>query len=155
MKTVLCVFLFLVTWVPLTWVPAWAALGQTEDSVQADARALNGNTNTRAMSGYTIHQVTKPDGSVLREFVSPQGLVFGVAWQGPTMPNLPLLLGSSFSDFQEGSKNDTTRGVRHRGPLSIRQNHLVLQTGGHLRAFHLRAYLANLLPKGVSEEVVQ
>ena len=139
---------FLVLWTSA--VEARAALGLWQDSVAADAQALKGNLTTKQMPGYTVQQITRTDGTVLREFVSPEGRVFGIGWQGPTMPNFPQLLGPSYVAFQQA-----TQSVRRRGPLSVHAGQLVVETGGHLRAFHVRAYLADLLPSGISQGVVQ
>lgn len=129
---------------------ARAALGLGVDSVEADARTMKGTLAATEMSGYSIHQIKRPDGAILREFVSPAGQVFGIAWQGPMMPNLSQLLGPSYALFQQA-----TPSAHHRGPLSVHIASLVVQTGGHMRDFHVRAYLENLLPSGVSEEVVK
>lgn len=131
-------------------IPAWAVLGQSQDSVQSDARTLSGTLTITEMSGYSVQQIVRNDGVVLKEFVSPGGNVFGISWRGPTMPNLSQLLGANFTAFQQA--NQSTRG---RGSLSIHTGALVVETGGHLRAFRVRAYLNNLLPAGVSQQVVQ
>lgn len=129
---------------------ARAALGQGVDSIHADAQALKGTLTATEMSGYSVHQIKRPDGAILREFVSPAGQVFGIAWQGPMMPNLSELLGPSYVLFQQA-----TQGTHHHGPISVHVTSLVVQTGGHMRDFHVRAYLENLLPNGVSEEIVK
>ena len=102
------------------------------------------------MEGYSVEEITRGDGSILREFVSPDGQIFGVAWQGMTMPNLSQILGPSSDVFQKA-----TQGTHHRGPLSVHVGQLVVETGGHMRSFRVRAYRLDLLPKGISEEVVQ
>ena len=66
------------------------------------------------------------------------------------MPNLSQLLGSYFPAFHEANQS-----THRRGPLSIHAGPLVVETGGHPRAFRVRAYVANLLPRGISEDVVQ
>lgn len=131
-------------------IPAWAVLGQSRDSVRSDAQTLKGTLTTTEMVGYSVHQIHRNDGVVLKEFVSPGDKVFGISWQGPTMPNLSQLLGPYFPAFQQA--NQPTHG---RGPLSIHAGALVVETGGHLRAFRVRAYVISLLPDGISEDVVQ
>ena len=131
-------------------IPAWAALGETHDSIQRDMQRLKGTRATREMPGYSVEEITRGDGAVLREFVSPQGQIFGVAWQGMTMPNLTHILGPSADAFEKA-----TQGSHHRGPLSVHVGQLVVETGGHMRAFRVRAIRQDLLPAGVSEDVVQ
>jgi len=130
--------------------PAWGALGQARDSVKADAQTLKGSVTIKDMPGYSVHQITRPDGAVLREYVSQDDRIFAVVWQGPTMPNLPQLLGSTYPTFQQA-----TQGTNRRGPLSVRVPGLVVETSGHPRAFRVRAYLTNLLPEGVTEDALQ
>ena len=101
--------------------------------------------------GYSIKELSAPDGKTIREFVSPAGLVFGVAWQGPTMPDLQQLLGSYFGQLQSAARPRRQRG----GPLVIQGKNFVLVSGGHMRSFRGFAYVPNLLPAGVPAEVVR
>jgi hypothetical protein len=140
-------FLFLLCSSP---VPAGAALGQPHESVKFDRQLMKGSLATREMRGYSVEEITREDGAILREFVSPQGQIFGIAWEGMTMPNLTQLLGPSADAFQKA-----TEGPHHRGRLSVHVGQLVVETGGHMRAFRVHAYRLDLLPSGVSEDVVQ
>jgi len=146
MKSIAAVLLILAS----STIPVWAVLGQSRDSIRSDAQSLKGTLTTTEMSGYSVHQIQRNDGVVLKEFVSPEGKVFGISWRGPSMPNLSQLLGSYFPAFHEANQS-----TNRRGPLSIHAGPLVVETGGHPRAFRVRAYVANLLPRGVSEDVVQ
>ena len=150
MRAVAAIFLLPLVTLPVVTLPARATLGQPRDSVQSDQRLLQGRLSTVEAQGYTIHQITRDDGGILKEFVSPDGKVFGIAWQGPTMPNLAQLLGPHFAAFQQAAKS-----AHRRGPLAVHVGQLVVETSGHLRSFRVRAYLINLLPRDVSPEVVQ
>ncbi len=144
-------FLTFLTAMVLGVSPAWAVLGQYASSVQSDQQQLHGELRTVSHDGFSVHEITSPDGTVIREYVAPSGLVFGVAWQGPTMPNLAELLGSYFQEFQQSAKS----APRKRGPVNLHTDHLVVEAGGHLRAFHGRAYLPSLLPHNVPETAVR
>jgi Protein of unknown function (DUF2844) len=85
--------------------PAWATLGQSVASVHTDQQALQAHRRTITHDGYEVEHLEAADGTVVREYVSPAGLVFGLAWQGPTVPDMTQLLGgcprknlSSWSD---------------------------------------------------------
>jgi hypothetical protein len=104
-----------------------------------------------AKTGYNLHQITTSDGSVVSEFVSPAGKVFGVSWQGHSLPDLPQLLGSYLTDFQQGQR---TQVVRRRAVM-IQADNFVFSSVGHLRSFRGRAYVPGLVPSGVTAEVVQ
>ena len=146
MKSIAAVVLILAS----STIPVWAVLGQARDSIRSDAQSLKGTLTTTEMSGYSVHQIQRNDGVVLKEFVSPEGKVFGISWRGPSMPNLSQLLGSYFAAFHEANQS-----TNRRGPLSIHAGPLVVETGGHPRAFRVRAYVVNLLPRGIPEDVVQ
>ena len=147
MKTILAVLVGFI----LATTPAWAVLGEHEGSVSSDRQYLRGEIRAIARDGYSLQQITTKDGAVVNEYVSPAGLVFAISWQGPTMPNLQQLLGSYFAQFQQASRSRT----RRRGPLVVRTDHLVLESGGHMRAFHGRAWVPDLLPDNISAEVVR
>src|ERR1035441_4640052 len=89
MKSTLKLMLMLV----MGSLPAWAALGGDVSSVNADVQVLRGQHIMVSKVGYNLHQITSADGSVVKEFVTPAGLVFGISWQGHFMPNLQQLLG--------------------------------------------------------------
>jgi hypothetical protein len=131
---------------------ARAELGGTVSSIRADQENMKGAARTIPAVSFTVHEIQTPTGTVVREFVSPGGTVFGVAWEGPWMPDLRQLLGSYFDQFVQAAQTSRRRG---RGPLFIRENGLVVQTGGHARSFFGRAYLEPMLPPNVSAEEIK
>jgi hypothetical protein len=133
--------------------PVWAVLGEHEASVNSDRKAFRGEDRLEAREGYTVHRITAPDGTVVQEFVSPVGLVFGVTWQAGKMPNLQQLLGSSLAELQTALASQARR--HGRGPLIVRTDNLVFASGGHMRSFHGYAYVPSLVPGNVSPEVLQ
>ena len=147
MKRIFAVLLMLM----MGSVPAWAALGDNVSSVESDVQALGGKHVMVAKVGYNVHQITNPDGSVVNEFVSPAGTVFGVSWQGHFIPNLQQLLGSYMTNLQQGQR---THVVRRRA-VTIRGDNFVFSSMGHLRYFRGRAYVPGLVPANLTAEVVQ
>jgi len=144
------IFLAVLSVLLLRVVPAWAVLGESVESVTSDQRHLRGELHSVVRQGYSVQRISSADGTVVKEYISPDGRVFGISWQGPTAPDLAQLLGSHFAEFQ------TSRSAVHRrGPVVVRTDQLVVETGGHLRAFHGRAYLPGLLPNNLSEVVVR
>ena len=132
-------------------LPAWAALGEDVSSVDSDAQALGGQHRLVAKVGYNLHQITMADGSVVNEFVSPQGKVFGVSWQGSSMPDFQQLLGSYATQLQQGQR---TRVIPRRG-ITIQGNDFVFTNFGRMRSFRGRAYVPSLVPSNTTAEVVQ
>lgn len=125
--------------------PAWAALGGSIDSVDGDARSLHATRRLAAHSGYEVHELTLASGTIVREFATSSGTVFGVAWQGPVKPDLSQLLGPHFVRM-------VAAGQRPHGDhrsLRVAAPDLVVESGGRMRAFAGRAYLPALLPATV------
>ena len=112
---------------------------------------MAGQLRSATFDHYTVHEITTAGGMVVREYVSPTGMVFGVVWEGETMPDLPQLLGPYYSQFR-----DAVASIhRHRGPVYVQAGPLVVESGGHMRAFRGRAYLTNLIPAGLTKDVVR
>jgi hypothetical protein len=125
---------------------ASATLGEPEASVTADVAQLKGSIKVTDRASYQVHEIQLSSGTLVREFVGPDGKVFAVAWNGPTIPNLRQTLGSYFDTYVTAAKANRM-GRTH---LQIRQSDLVVQAGGHMRAFSGRAYLPQAVPSGVS-----
>ena len=129
---------------------ARAALGEHVDSGAGDAPHLAAVSHASSVQGpFTVHTISLPSGTVVREYVAANGIVFGVAWDGPTLPDLKTTLGAAFDRFANASP---TRGA---GPLAVSDNDLVVYSSGHLRAFSGHAYLPQALPAGVDAGVVR
>jgi len=131
--------------------PAWAVLGQPAESVFDDQRRMHAQLRTMANEGYIVQQIEAADGTVVREYVSSTGLVFGVAWQGPQMPDLSQLLGAYFPLYEAA----LPAPVHRRAPVVVHTEALVVEMSGQMRAFSGRAYLPNLVPSPLAPEVIQ
>jgi uncharacterized protein DUF2844 len=131
--------------------PCWAVLGESEESVASDREHLHGELRSTVQDRFVVHEIGTADGTTVREYTSPAGVVFAVSWQGPFVPDMAQLLGSYFPEFREAGRSP----VRRRRPLAVRTEHLVVEMGGHMRAFYGRVYLPGALPEGVSESDVR
>ena len=134
-------------------LPAWAALGGSAESVVNDQVKFQAKRKTVDMPEYTVHEMSRDDGEVIREYVTPAGKVFGVSWSGRSIPDLTQLLGSYHAEFRN-TLSSQPRPFGRR-PAVVHNPDLVVETGGHMRAFQGRAYLNSLLPAGVSPETVK
>lgn len=129
---------------------AHATLGQNVNSVSTDQGRLHAVAHaSTTQAAYSVHQIAQASGTVVREYVASNGVVFGVAWQGPTLPDLKSILGSSFDTYVAATA--TRRGT----PLAVSNSDLVVFSGGHLRAFSGHAYLPQAVPAGVDVSVIQ
>jgi hypothetical protein len=134
-------------------LPAVAALGGDVSSIQDDQAHMKAALRIQTGQTFTVHELHQESGTVVKEFISPTGKVFAVAWHGPFIPELRQLLGTYFEQFSQAAR---TRARRvGRAPLYIQQNGLVVQSSGHMRAFSGRAYLTDQMPEGVTADAIR
>jgi hypothetical protein len=140
----------------LGWAPAHATLGGNAASMQNDGVRMQARGAAResgSLAGtYTVHETTLPEGTLVRQYLSTAGVVFGVAWSGPFKPDLQQLLGPYF-----GTMVARQSGHRHAGAPRLTQRHsdLVVESAGHARNFTGHAYLPGALPPGVAPEDIR
>jgi hypothetical protein len=61
---------------------ASATLGEPEVTVQTDVDKARASIKSSVdRDSYRVHEITLASGTVMREFVGPDGKVFAVAWQ--------------------------------------------------------------------------
>lgn len=133
--------------------PVFAALGGDANSVSSDQAHMRAQLRASPSNGYSIQTLQTESGISVREYVSSAGKVFAVAWNGPHMPDLTQLLGNYFPAFRAAMSERRERGIR--GPVSLRQDDLVVESNGRLRAYYGRAYVPSLLPPQVSIAEIQ
>lgn len=128
---------------------ARAGLGEPVDSVQRDHTALRGATlSVTPMLSYDLHETTTVDGIRLRQYVSRTGTVFAVAWSGPALPDLKLVLGKNYDAY-------VAAATAHRGShhvMNVATPELVLNVTKHSRGFTGHAHLPALLPAGTTAQ---
>jgi len=135
-------------------LPAFAVLGGDESSVSADVAHMKASVKVTPGEAFAVHEMNAEGSPVVREYVSPAGRVFGVAWQGSSVPDLQQLLGTYFQQYSAAAKA-AKAGHPGRRPLNIQRPGLVVQTGGHMRSFSGRAYDPGLLPQGVGADAIR
>ncbi len=128
--------------------PAAAVLGDSAASVLTDQARMKGMLRSTDNRTYVMHEITVPMQTTVREFVSPAGVVFGVAWEGQFTPDLPQLLGPYYVQAKQAAPTQQQTHTR-RAPIVINTPGLVFQETGHTRSFHGVAYIPQLLPNGV------
>jgi hypothetical protein len=135
--------------------PAWATLGDNAASVLSDQSRLRGAIHSVDNHTYVVHEIALTSGGKIREYVSPSGAVFAVAWDGQFPPNLQELLGPYYQQAKQArqaqaapSSGDPTARMR-RVPVAIQTPGLVMYESGHMRSFHGLAYIPQLIPQGV------
>lgn len=132
--------------------PAYAGLGATVASVEPDRASMKGQLRSRSGAGYSVEEITGASGTVVREYVSPAGVVFAVSWYGPSMPNLQQAFGGYFTQFKAAvqARRAQQPALRGHNRLEIHTPSLVVHAMGHMRQFFGVAYLPALMPTNVS-----
>ena len=131
--------------------PAFAALGGDATSVQADLVRMKGALRITSSAGFTVHEITTPYGTVVREYLTPADKVFAVSWHGPVIPDLRQMLGGYYGQYEQAASAPHLGGHRH---LAIEQPGLVVQSSGRMRAFYGRAWAPDLLPQNFSVSAI-
>ncbi len=133
---------------------AYAGLGGDIASVSRDGARMKAAIAVRQADRYTIHEMKAESGSTVRQFTTPEGRVFAVAWDGPFHPDYRQVLGPYFAALQAALQRSGPRQAR-RAPVMIETPDFVFQSFGHMRALAGRAYVPQMLPAGVSAEEIR
>jgi hypothetical protein len=128
-----------------------AVLGGDAASIPAGQARLGGERR-QVLSIHpqvSMHEVVMADGSSIREYVSPSGIVFAVAWSTRYKPNLESLLGQHLATYTAAASDAMkTPGIKRN--VLLRRDDLVVHSAAHLNSFVGKAYLQSLVPQGVS-----
>ncbi|MBE0626814.1 MAG: DUF2844 domain-containing protein [Burkholderiales bacterium] len=126
----------------------YAALGAAPEAYAAQATEVTSGVTT-AGTDYLVRETTLAAGTRVREYVSAGGMVFALTWNGPMLPDLKALLGKYFDAMTAESARAPRAG---RGRLVVNQPEVVINSGGHMRAFEGSAWIPAQLPAGFSAE---
>jgi Protein of unknown function (DUF2844) len=130
---------------------AFGVLGGDVSTVQSDRARMKAGLSISPGQGYSVHELRAPTGTLVREYVSPAGRVFAVAWQGPFVPDLRQLLGEYFDLYMQAA--ETSKRIA-RGVVHLETGDLVFESGGHMRFIVGHAYLRSQLPDGARADAI-
>jgi hypothetical protein len=127
---------------------AHAALGGSSDTITADRKALQAvHRTTTPHNGYTVVEVAS-DATTVREYVSPSGVVFGIAWNGYVHPDLKQLFGSYWGEYSAARQKSAHLFGRKRQQITT--ENIVVEKWGHMRNLQGRAFVPGLVPVGMN-----
>jgi hypothetical protein len=133
--------------------PVMAALGESADSIVADRKALSAAQGvTTAPKSYSVQEIISASTTV-REYISPDKTVFGVAWNGLSTPDLTQLLGSYAGEYHRALQSTPRKHGRRVDRITT--NRLVVERWGHMRNLRGRAFVPDLIPPGVSVDDIK
>jgi hypothetical protein len=149
MTLYISLFLFFI----MTTQKAQAALGEPAESIAKDTKALSAAKRaTTTHISYTVQEIVS-DANTVREYITNTSIVFAIAWNGLSHPDLTLLLGSYSGDYQQAlQKTQHVPGRRH---FQVKANNVVVEKWGHMRNLQGRAYIPVLIPQGVSVDEIR
>jgi hypothetical protein len=130
--------------------PARAALGGDPEPAAADEKHTYARMQVVQSPGYTVHELDAGTGTVVREYVGPDGKVFAVSWRGQFRPNLRELLGDSYETYLAAAGKKWGRA-----PVTLSLPGLHIHMSGRQRAFYGRAYLPDRLPAGLTPDEIR
>lgn len=132
---------------------AHAELGGTAATIKPNTSQLHATLRATVSNGYTVHEIQSENGLRVREYANGSGRIFAVSWEGPTLPDLPQLLGAYFPGFKQAAI--ARREAGWRGPVAIAQDDLVVESGGRMRGYFGRAWVPSLLPPHITTAEIQ
>ena len=121
---------------------AQAVLGEGLASIYQAQQSLASTLQAEPDAQYSVYTHTLPNGTVVREYLSRQDLVFALVWQGPAWPDYVLMLGRFYDRFATLSK-------KRRAGQAPTDTGLVVEMSGLMGALRGRIYLPAQLPEGV------
>lgn len=134
---------------------AEATLGEPAETIAKDRKALSGvSQKSHSYARFRVQEMASgTTRTTIREYVSPNGVVFAVTWNGLVHPDLKLLLGSYHDDYRKAH----SRRARNPGrrEMKLVSDRLVVEMWGHMRNLQGRAYLPALLPEGVNIDEIR
>ena len=128
-----------------------AVLGGAPETFGSAATTAAANT-TAAGASYIERATTLDGGTQVREYVSTGGTVFAVTWEGPNMPDLKALLGPYFDTLVAESQKAPRAG---RSPVGVNLPEVVINSGGHMRAYEGSAWIPAQLPAGLNPDALR
>jgi hypothetical protein len=134
----------------LTTPPAVATLGEQASTVTQDAGKMKGVQKATLNQGlYATHEMVSGV-TTIREFSNRDGLVFAVSWRGLAKPDLNILFGSYYAEYEAGAaKLPRQRGRRS---VSLETSKMVLRGSSRMRDQRGFAYIPSLVPPGIKLE---
>jgi hypothetical protein len=133
----------LATALPVT--SAHAELGGTITLAQGDA-------SVTLLNGAAVKRTSvDAGGTTVNEYASSTGQIFAYTWQGPTMPDLPALLGPYETSYRAGA-SASLNGERDLHASRVARPDVVVESGGQMRSYVGRAWLPAALPAGVTPD---
>jgi len=131
---------------------SWAELGGKKTSTLVGSIYSKAPHKAASNSDFEVDKITLDSGTVITEYVSLSGTVFGVSWTGPTKPNLKEIFGNS---NYERYVSHVQKTASPRARLNLNDSDLVIESSGHQGHFFGRAFLPLEVPPNMKTDEIQ
>jgi hypothetical protein len=132
---------------------SYAALGAAPTDFKMPGSARKSQALSAVVSkNFQINETTLPSGTLVREYISAKGVVFAVSWNGPFLPDLQILLGAHFKTMVDEAASVPKAG---HSQLRVNRPEVSIFSGGHMRAYEGRAWVASEFPDGFTLQDIQ
>ncbi len=124
-----------------------SVIGACAHSAEADRKVMAAvQAANTVRDGYTVKEIHF-GAAMMREYIAPTGVVFGIDWKGMIHPEVTQLLGS----FTGAYLDDLLRipDQPRRLKVDVEPEEIVVKTWGRPGDVHGRAYVRDLAPQGV------
>ena len=138
---------FALLWLWMQCAATHAALGATPTDFGIAQAGLKARVLAFATSNYKVNETTLESGTLVREYVNRNGVVFAVSWTGPFLPDLRTLLGNHFVTLTSETAKKPKAG---HSQVNIARPEVVIVSRGHMRAYAGRAWMESEFPAGFS-----
>ncbi len=98
--------------------------------------------------GYRVEEI-RYGAAMMREYITPTGVIFGLDWKGMIHPDVTDLLGSIAGTHPEGPADP---GQAKKSKTDTEAEEVVIQKWGQPDDPHGRAYAPDLAPQGVKPD---
>ena len=121
---------------------AHAYLGETK-APQKNGIIIEASKAAKTAGSFTT-QISSLDSVSITEYLNSDGKVFAVSWNGMSHPDLSVLLGNYWPEYQQ-QKRPSVRRLSKRVTSS---GSIVVEKSGKMRDVSGHAYIRELLPEG-------
>ena len=134
-------------------VSSFAALGGNRKNLEVERSNLNVASPSQTTEGGNYSIITMQSvNSTITQYANANGQIFAVKWRGLHPPDLSVLLGSHFAEYQTARQNMVKAPGRQ--PLVVKTANIVVRHGGHMRDLQGLAYRMSYVPAGVNPEAL-
>lgn len=134
-----------------------AGLGDSVATVSSYAKVTASNDNLKISAKtsslgatYSVRETTD-DLRKLKEFVTGDGVIFAISWEGVGAPNFSEIFGKYYDDFKK-ERDSSLRQRKNRKALSLKTSDIVVNSFGQGAFMSGSAYVTSLFPPGLAPE---